>query len=144
PEPPRAPAPGPVVQGMQVTYPVYPVQVLPPVPPRPKRPPRSAALAPPAWPVLAAASGAGLVAAFTLFVQRPGLGWPLTGAAVAATGVAAGWGRRRHWSTYAWSLAAGALMCVGAVRAAGWLYALCVPLALLAGVQAVVGGRTLR
>jgi hypothetical protein len=99
---------------------------------------------PPGWAVLLAAPVAGVVAATTLVVSRPGLGWLLTGLAIGAAGAGAAgarW-RRPRWGGVAWAVAAIALLTVGVVRDAGWLYALCVPAAVVAGVQAAVGPRT--
>ena len=44
----------------------------------------------------------------------------------------------------AWAVAAFALLAVGAVRAAGWLFLLCLPAAAVAAALALVGGRTVR
>ena len=110
--------------------------------------------------VLIAAAVAGVVAATTLPVDRPGLGWLLSGAAVLGAWVAGapggvtrppggvtrppGGGRVDALVRYAWATAALALLAVGTVRAAGWLFTLCVLGAIAAGVQALVGGRALR
>jgi hypothetical protein len=100
--------------------------------------------------VLASAALAGILAAATLTFDRPGLDWPLVGLALAGTAVA---GRAvvgpRPWrgaslARYAWAAGALALLGVGVVRAAGWLYVWCVLLAIVAGAQALVGGRTVR
>ncbi len=61
---------------------------------------------------------AGLVAAVTLVLDRPGIGWPLTGAAVALTAAATA-RRRPTIAELAWSLAALGLLAVGGLRAAG-------------------------
>jgi hypothetical protein len=86
---------------------------------------------------------AGLVAAVTLVLDRPGLGWPLTGAAVALA--AAATARRRPTpAELAWSLVALGLLAVGGLRAAGWLFAYCIVGALTAASLALAGGRTVR
>jgi hypothetical protein len=119
----------------------------------------------PAGPVaLAATTGAGLAAAALVPLGRPGLGWVLAGlaAAVAVTAAvrrpgpglrgsgpgpvtaappATGW---RRWDPLVWGSVALALLAVGAVRAAGWLFALCVLAAAAALVLAVTSGRTVR
>jgi hypothetical protein len=43
-----------------------------------------------------------------------------------------------------WAVAGIALLAVGTVRAAGWLYLLCVPMAALCAAQALVGGASVR
>ena len=154
PGPGPGPAPGPFPGG-----PGVPAGTFAPAAPRPwpQRPPsawpvdrwdRPAVPATPA--VLASAGLAGILAAATLTFDRPGLDWPLVGLALAGTAVA---GRAvvgpRPWrgaslGRYAWGAGALALLGVGAVRAAGWLYVWCVLLAIIAGAQALVGGRTVR
>jgi hypothetical protein len=94
---------------------------------------------------LAAVLLTGLVGAAVLVPKRPGLGWLLTGVAVAGTAIVTAWasGRRRPApGQFLWGAAALALLAVGAFRAAGWIYAYCVLGALLAGSLAVAGGRT--
>ncbi|MCC3313072.1 DUF4153 domain-containing protein [Nocardia africana] len=113
----------------------------PPVPPRRRRVPYPAG-------VLPAAGVAGLVAAATVSVDRPGIGWLLAGS---ATAVAVGTVHRRaanrsetpperrirpgRW----WAAAALALLAVGTFRAAGWLFVLCLIAAAVCGSLAVVG-----
>ncbi|MGW1737848.1 DUF4153 domain-containing protein [Nocardia sp. NPDC001965] len=104
---------------------------------------------------LTAAVIAGLVAAAAVPVDRPGIGWLPAGAAVAGAvivvrrraGRSAGSDtvgpridRERLW----WAVAASALLAVGTFRAAGWLFALCVVAAAVAGSLAVVGRRSTR
>lgn len=108
--------------------------------------------------VLPAAGIAGLAAAATVPLDRPGIGWLLAGLAVAgAVSVVhhrarraaqrerrqlpgAGRNRERLW----WTAAALALLAVGTFRAAGWLFVLCVAAAAVAGSLAVVGRRSAR
>ncbi len=104
--------------------------------------------------VLPAAAVTGLVAAATVPLDRPGIGWLLTGStAAAAVGVvhrralrtagaahAQAPNRERLW----WAIAALALLAVGTLRAAGWLFVLCVAAAAVAGSLAVVGRRSER
>jgi hypothetical protein len=95
---------------------------------------------------LAASVAVGVTAGVALTVSRPGLGWPLLGL-VAAGGIAfvlRAEGVRLSRSRILWGLAAIALLAVGAVRSAGWLFALCVPVALACGGLALAGGRTTR
>ncbi|WP_245660455.1 DUF4153 domain-containing protein [Nocardia kruczakiae] len=98
--------------------------------------------------VLPAAGVAGLVAAATVPLDRPGIGWLLAGS---ATAVAVGTVHRRatnrsetpperrirpgRW----WAAAALALLAVGTFRAAGWLFVLCLIAAAVCGSLAVVG-----
>jgi len=92
--------------------------------------------------MLAGTAAAALVGAAALVVSRAGLGWLLTGLAVAAATVVATRTRPTPWQL-AWGFAALALLGVGALRA-GWLFAFCVVGALLAGSLALAGGRTAR
>ncbi|WP_233463945.1 DUF4153 domain-containing protein [Nocardia gipuzkoensis] len=120
--------------------------------------------------VALAALGSGLAAAILIHWDRPGIGWVLA-AAIAASAVflvdrnarksvtdttaeasgdtkvaperstaAASYvpNAGRLW----WATVALALLAVGAVRAAGWLFALCVVAACVAGSLAVVGRRS--
>jgi hypothetical protein len=95
-----------------------------------------------------AAGATAIVAAVALSWDRPGMGWPLTAlVAVAAVSGAVRRGRRgagvdRVWSGRAalragWALAVVMLLAVGAVRAAGWLFVLCVLTAGLVGCVAL-------
>lgn len=90
-----------------------------------------------------------VVAAVALSWDRPGVGWPLTAlVGLAGVGVAVRSGRRdagvgpRVWSgrvviRVAWIVAGVMLIAVGAVRAAGWLFILCVLTAGLVGCVAL-------
>ncbi|WP_280365302.1 DUF4153 domain-containing protein [Nocardia wallacei] len=100
--------------------------------------------------VLPAAGVAGLVAALTVPVDRPGIGWLLAGSAsVAAVMVvdrrargAAGAVTGRGWERIWWTAVALALLAVGVVRAAEWLFVLCAVAAAVAGSLAVIGRRS--
>ncbi|WP_280418838.1 DUF4153 domain-containing protein [Nocardia carnea] len=104
--------------------------------------------------VLPAAAVTGLVAAATVPLDRPGIGWLLTGStAAAAVGVVHHRARRTAGAAHAqapnrerlwWAIAALALLAVGTFRAAGWLFVLCVAAAAVAGSLAVVGRRSER
>ena len=87
---------------------------------------------------VAATAGAAVVAAVALSWDRLGVGWLLTALAVVAAvlisayrGSAYGGWSRRAAVRAGGAVAAVALIAVGTVRAAGWLFALCV---LMAGV----------
>ena len=105
--------------------------------PGPKSPPGAAALA---------ALGAGAaIAATTLPVDRPGLGWLLAGvAAAAAVAVAVGRPETRRPGFIGWTLATVLLLGVGTVRAAEWLFALCVLAACVTAALALVDARSAR
>lgn len=122
--------------------------------------------------VIPAALGSGLAAAILVRWDRPGIGWALTAVVAAtavflvdrnarrtvasatedATAKAhtaenphAGRiyaGRARFAGRVWWATLALVLLAVGAVRAAGWLFALCVVAAGVAGSLAVVGRRS--
>ncbi|MEV3964512.1 DUF4173 domain-containing protein [Nocardia sp. NPDC050193] len=104
--------------------------------------------------VLPAAGIAGLVAAATVPLDRPGIGWLLAGsAAAAAVGAVHRRARRtagpehgqtRNRERLWWAITALALLAVGTFRAAEWLFVLCVVAAAVAGSLAVVGGRSVR
>jgi hypothetical protein len=115
---------------------------------RPKVPPKSALVSVPPS-LLPAAAIAGLAAAVLLPLDRPGLGWVLTGFAVVAAVVHTHRRARpadspRHFTRTSpvWAAATLALLAVGFVRAAEWLFVLCVVAACVTGSLAVVGGRT--
>jgi hypothetical protein len=119
----------------------------PPVLMRPLPPPKSAVVPlPPA--VLPAAGVAGVVAALVLPVGRPGIGWLLTGIAVVGAVVVAD--RRARggqdgaftWGNAGWAGLSLALLAMGAIRASGWLFVLCVLGAVVSGSLALVGKRT--
>lgn len=98
---------------------------------------------------LAAAAGAGLLAAIVVPLDRPGLGWLIAGGAVAAaigsTVRRSGPAGRWWWSSAAgWGLVTLALLAVGSVRAAEWLFGLCLLAAAATTVLALTGGRTVR
>ncbi len=109
--------------------------------------------------VLPAAAVAGVAAAVTIPWDRPGIGWVLTG--VIAAGAVFEVDRRarrdaeqktpdrsilallrRNPARLWWTALALALLAVGAVRAAGWLFVLCVLAAAIAGSLAVVPRRS--
>lgn len=138
-----------------------PPPLAPPAPPAPLQPPRQPPVVPPrrhlvSYPagVLPAAGIAGLVAAATVPLDRPGVGWLLAGSATAAAiGVVHRRARRTaepaqrqapNRERVLWSIAALALLAVGTFRAAGWLFVLCVAAAAVAGSLAVVGRRSER
>ena len=156
--PPSAPAAGPAADPPPAAPPAAPVPVpypgwsggqVPAVPPDflARHWPGPGRTAPPA--ALAAVGTAGLVAAASLPLDRPGVGWLCTGlAAAAATSVVA---RRAPAGSLtfgakarriAWGTATLALLAVGLIRAAGWLFALCVLAALVTGSLTVGGGTT--
>ncbi|MDT7801045.1 MAG: hypothetical protein QOI78_4478, partial [Actinomycetota bacterium] len=119
----------------------------PPVLMRPLPPPKSAVVPlPPA--VLPAAGVAGVVGALLLPVDRPGVGWLLTGVAVAGAVVVADRRAREGqkgalaWVNAGWAILSLALLSMGAIRASGWLFVLCVLAAVFTGSLAVVGKRT--
>jgi hypothetical protein len=146
-----------------------PVSVPAPAPPAPARPPFSStdarpapAPAAPRLRVLLAVLAAAVLGAGSVTPDQPGLGWLLTGVAVAAVAMVAAVEVRTRAGVEVrtragvevrtraaverclWAAAAIALLAVGTVRAAGWLYALCVPMAVICAVQALVGGASLR
>jgi len=110
---------------------------LPPVPGRWPGPSQPAGLN-----VLVAAAATGVVTAVCVPLDRPGIGWIGTGLAAvgALAAVARSWDVRR----LVWTLVALALLAVGAIRAAGWLFALCVPAAGVTGALALTTGSSLR
>ncbi|MFE3170785.1 DUF4153 domain-containing protein [Amycolatopsis sp. NPDC059090] len=89
-----------------------------------------------------AAVAVAVVAAALVPVDRPGAGWVLSAvlAAIAVLVVRVGPGLR--WRRAGWGVLAIALLGVGAVRAADWLFVLCVLAAGVAASLAVVGRRT--
>ncbi|WP_249359311.1 DUF4153 domain-containing protein [Nocardia cyriacigeorgica] len=128
-----------------------------PMPPAaaPKPPPRWRKVAQPSG-LLTAAAVSGLGAATLIPTDRPGVGWLLAGGVgVAAVATVVHRSRRsggsatdndpaarfpagRLW----WTVLATALLAVGALRAAGWLFTLCVLAAAAAGSLAAVGPRS--
>lgn len=129
------------------------VRVAPEHPNPPAVPPHRYLVAYPAG-VLPAAGIAGLVAAATVPLDRPGIGWLLAGsAAAAAVGAVHRRARRtaetehgqtRHRERLWWAITALVLLAVGSFRAAGWLFVLCLAAAAVAGSLAVVGRRSER
>ncbi|HEX6358056.1 DUF4173 domain-containing protein [Actinophytocola sp.] len=117
---------------------------------RPKAPPKSAMVpVPPS--LLPAAAAAGLAAAVLLPLERPGVGWVLTGFAVVAAVVHTDRRSRpadapRHFTRMSpvWAAATLALLAAGFVRASEWLFVFCVLAACVTGSLAVVGRRTAR
>jgi Domain of unknown function (DUF4173) len=104
---------------------------------------------PPTWPLLGAATAAGLTAAVALPLGRPGIGWfVITAVAAAAVAGIASRARRLDPTPHArradvvdaaWGLAAVALSGVAAVRDAEWLVVLCMLAAACAASVAVAG-----
>ncbi|WP_342215284.1 DUF4153 domain-containing protein, partial [Nocardia asiatica] len=118
--------------------------------------------------VALAALVSGLAAAILIHWDRPGVGWVLTAAITASAVFLVDRNARkgttgttveasaeaepvpahvkanylRDSSRWWWATVALALLAVGAVRAAGWLFALCVVAACVAGSLAVVGRRS--
>src|SRR5262249_28102779 len=101
----------------------------------------------------------GVVAAVAIPLDRPGLGWLVAGVAAAAGLLFVGVKARKiapdpgHWAESpdaprfdlaapAWGWAVLALLSVGTVRAAGWLFVLCVLAAIGCAALSVAGGRT--
>ncbi|WP_410612250.1 DUF4153 domain-containing protein [Amycolatopsis sp. lyj-109] len=125
----------------------------PPVLLRPMPPPKYVVVPlPPA--VLPASGLAGVAGALLLPVDRPGIGWLLSGLAVVVAVVVADRRSREGtegtegtegaptWRSAAWAALALALLAVGTVRASGWLFVLCVIAAVVAGSLAIVRQRT--
>jgi hypothetical protein len=100
---------------------------------------------PPAPAVLSWAAGAGAVAGVSLTTDRAGVGWLVASAAVvlavAVVGPRSAKPTVRHW---VWSGAGLALMAVGTVRAAEWLFPLCAVTACVARALALARGRSVR
>jgi hypothetical protein len=95
--------------------------------------------------VLVAATVGGVAAAAGLPLDRPGIGWLAAGITTAAALVWAGGGAGGPLTArrVAWSAATLALLAVGAVRAAGWLFVLCLLTAVVTAALALAGGRSL-
>lgn len=102
---------------------------------------------PAAW--VAALIG-GLATAIALPLSRPGIGWLLVGLVMTgAVWHAARFGpkpdtRIERWVRVGWAVLAVALLAVGTIRDAGWLYVFCVLGALACGSLAVAGGHSVR
>jgi len=95
--------------------------------------------------VLLAAAAAGLIAAITVPLDRPGVGWLIAGVGVAVVvGLAARAlrpaGRVHRW----WAVTTLALLAVGTFRASEWLFVLCVLTACVTSSLAMTGGRSVR
>ncbi|GAB3451813.1 DUF4153 domain-containing protein [Actinophytocola sediminis] len=113
------------------------------------RPLPNSAVVPVPPPMLAAAAVAGVGAIVLLPLDRPGIGMFLTGllmvAAVIYTyrrSLAADTPRHFTRMSPVWTVASLALLAAGAVRAAEWLFVLCVLAACVTGSLAAVGRRT--
>jgi hypothetical protein len=96
--------------------------------------------------VLIAVSAVGAVAAISLTWDRPGVGWLIAGVMAATAIFTLAWrgGGRPRADRLAWAATTVALLAVGAVRAAPWLFVLCIPAAGVCGALTVAGGRTRR
>ncbi|WP_410642409.1 DUF4153 domain-containing protein [Amycolatopsis sp. lyj-346] len=98
--------------------------------------------------VLPASVLAGIVGALLLPLDRPGIGWLLSGLAVVAAVVEADRRAREGakgvftWRNAGWAALSLGLLAVGTVRASEWLFVLCVAAAVVTGSLAVVGERT--
>src|SRR5689334_23147538 len=87
--------------------------------------------------------GVTLVGVFTIPLDRPGLGWLLTAVAAAGGLVLVGArDARTPKASIAWGAAVVALLGVGTIRAAGWLFILCVLAAAGCAALSVAGART--
>ncbi len=110
---------------------------------------------------VAALLTAAVIAALSIPLDRGGVGWLITAiAGTAALAVARRVPHRRRTSVplpnltfpvkhpspdrYGWAAATVALLGVGTLRSAGWLFVLCVATAALTGALAVAGGRSAR
>lgn len=110
---------------------------------------------------LVSVGAAALVAALSIPLDRPGLGWLITAVAgtIALIVAAAVPARplpgtpeplvvrrtgKLGWDRFGWGTATVALLAVGTVRSSGWLFALCVLVAIVTGVLAVTGGHSMR
>lgn len=93
-----------------------------------------------------AATMAGLVAAVSVPLDRPGIGWLVMGIGVTAaiTLAARSLGAERTRSRPLWTVVTLALLAVGTLRASGWLFTLCVLTACVTASLAVAGGRSVR
>jgi hypothetical protein len=107
---------------------------------------------------VAAVAGAAVIAALSLPLDRPGVGWLVTALAGLAAVILAGpistqtgpppLVVRPRYSPgperIAWGTATLALIAVGTFRSAGWLFVLCLVVATLTGALALAGGRSMR
>jgi hypothetical protein len=104
------------------------------------------------WPLrtIAASPGAllvviaaALIAALTIPLDRPGLGWLITACASAGGLVIVGAkDARAPKASVAWGAAVLVLLGVGTIRASGWLFALCVLAAVGCAALSAAGART--
>ncbi|GLY04953.1 DUF4173 domain-containing protein [Actinoplanes sp. NBRC 101535] len=99
-----------------------------------------------------------IVVALSVPLDRPGIGWlvavlaavvalivaRLAPQAPAVAPLVSPAPAERPWDRYAWTTATVALLAVGAFRAAGWLFLLCLMTATLTTVLALTSGRSLR
>ncbi|WP_433827767.1 DUF4153 domain-containing protein [Actinoplanes sp. CA-015351] len=114
--------------------------------------------APASAPTLLALAGAAIVAALTVPLDRPGVGWLVTAIAGTAAlivarivpgrpGIPPLVQRPQKKGTpdrYVWAVATVALLAVGTIRSADWLFALCVLTGTVTGAIAISSGRSLR
>ncbi len=158
--PPR-PVPGPPARPVHTAHPAAPPlhgpwpsdSLFGPRWPGPARPASPAAIA--------ALVTAALVAALSIPLDRGGAGWLVTAVAGTAALVVARRAPHRMRTTvprpaltfpvkhrspdrYFWAAATVALLGVGTLRSAGWLFLLCLATAALTGALAVAGGRSAR
>lgn len=86
---------------------------------------------------------AAVLAASVIGLDRPGIGWLIGGVGMAVAMVVLA-NETKGRLRLPWLLAAIVLMAVGAVRAADWLFVLCVLTACVAASLAVAGGKSVR
>ncbi|MFB9929831.1 DUF4153 domain-containing protein [Amycolatopsis halotolerans] len=89
-----------------------------------------------------AAVAVAVVAAALVPVDRPGIGWVVSAALAGVAVLVVRVGQGPRWRRAGWGALAIALLGVGSVRAADWLFVLCVLAAGVAASLAVVGRRT--
>ncbi len=117
-----------------------PIGPLPPTGFQRHWPLRTVAASPGALLVVVAAA---LIAALTIPLDRPGLGWLITACASAGGLVLVGAkDARTPKASVAWGAAVVVLLGVGTIRASGWLFALCVLAAIGCAALSVAGART--
>jgi len=142
------------------TQPTLPTQTRPPAPTTPstpttavQKPPPPAPPKPATWSwagpnrvpggaLLLALLLAGAIGAIAIPLDRAGIGW-LIGAAASIVALAVT-RTKVSWRQAAWGAATLALLGVGTVRAAPWLFVLCVLTAAVTGTLALVDPRTVR
>lgn len=110
---------------------------------------------------VAALTGAAVIAALSVPLDRAGVGWLVAAFAGTAALIVARLVPHRRSSAlppplraappvtadparFGWAAATVALLSVGTLRSAGWLFLLCLGTALVTGALAVAGGRSLR